>query len=137
MPSHASQRGSDGEDEPGVKEAEHALEQSQNDKPVHTVVENGPGAAAATASTARKVLGTIKLRHTMTEQEALGESVFPYYADSTPDNIAAEADEFVLKRNIPTTHVAAIVHAALLKKEKALALARETRQPKSTRRGLA
>jgi len=134
MPLHASQRGSDGEDEPGAKEAEHALEQSQNDKPVHTVVENGAGAAAATASTARKVLGTIKLRHTMTGQEALGESVFPYYADSTPDN---EADEFVLKRNIPTTHVAAIVHAALLKKEKALALARETRQPKSTRRGLA
>ena len=53
--------------------------------------------------------------------DKLGESLFPYYADSDLENLEKEAEEFVSSRNIPSSHIQAIVQAALAKRENALA----------------
>lgn len=53
--------------------------------------------------------------------DKLGESFFPYYADSDVENLEKEAEQFVSSRNIPSSHIQAIVQAALAKREKALA----------------
>ena len=74
---------------------------------------------------------SIKLQHTVGEQKL--ESVFPYYADSTAENLAAEADMFVKEKNIPSSHVPAIVAAALKKKTKVLEEAEEQARQKEER----
>jgi hypothetical protein len=57
--------------------------------------------------------------------DKLGESLFPYYADSDVENLKKEAEEFVSSRNIPSSYIQAIVQAALAKREKALAAGEE------------
>jgi hypothetical protein len=57
--------------------------------------------------------------------DKLGESLFPYYADSDLENLEKEAEEFVSSRNIPSSHIQAIVQAALAKREKVLAAGEE------------
>jgi len=57
--------------------------------------------------------------------DKLGESLFPYYADSDVENLKKEAEEFVSSRNIPSSHIQAIVQAALAKREKVLAAGEE------------
>jgi hypothetical protein len=57
--------------------------------------------------------------------DKLGESLFPYYADSDVENLKKEAEEFVSSRNIPSSHIQAIVQAALAKRKKALAAGEE------------
>ena len=72
----------------------------------------------------RTKLGSLKLHHTVLNQEELGElgeSNFPYYADSTVQTLEEEARKFVAEKKIPTSHISAIVQAAMRKKEKALA----------------
>lgn len=69
----------------------------------------------------RTKLGSLKLHHTVLNQEELGESYFPYYADSTVQTLEEEARKFVAEKKIPTSHISAIVQAAMRKKEKALA----------------
>jgi hypothetical protein len=69
---------------------------------------------------ARKMLGTITLRHPVARQDTPAEWTFPYYADSTPENLEAEAQAFVRNKGISVEHVHAIVQAALAKRDKAL-----------------
>ena len=57
--------------------------------------------------------------------DKLGESLFPYYANSDLENLEKEAEEFVSSRNIPSSHIQAIVQAALAKREKVLAAGEE------------
>jgi len=78
----------------------------------------------------RKLLGSLKLRHAVDRQETLVESLFPYYADSTPENLAAEAEQFVQQHNIPASHIRAIVQAAVAKRDKALAAFADARAQK-------
>lgn len=66
--------------------------------------------------------------------DTLGESLFPYYADSNAENLEKEAEEFVSSHNIPSSHIQAIVQAALAKRDKALAAAAEEQASKSRKK---
>ena len=91
-------------------------------------------ASAALVPSERTLLGSLKLRYAADRQETLEESFFPYYADSTPESLLREAEEYVGKHNIPASHVPAIVQAAVAKRDRALAAAADSGKGKKKKK---